>query len=540
MSDKPQKIIVAGGGTAGLITALILKRRLNVDVKVLAPKDIGIIGVGEGSTEHWADFLFFMQETASQSLIKTKGTIKTGIFFDGWTPGRGNYIHTISGDWSFKMGNSSALYFQEFADGVSNRDLAPPEQLVSKLGDFYNKDGQRHEAGGFNQFHFNTFELNNYLVELCNKFKVDVIDDKITNLHVEDGEIEWIETEKGGRETADWYIDSTGFKRLLISAVGGYWQSYRDYLPLKEAIAFPTEDQEPNYNLWTRAKAMKNGWMWTIPTYGRTGNGYIFDTDFINKDQAHEEVNKVFGREIEIAKHIKFNPGKVNKSWIKNVIAVGLSANFLEPLEATSIGTSIQSAFALMHRLHRNTSQHDIDQYNRQIDSIFYNTRDFVALHYINDNRQSDFWQRCSELKIPSSLERYLEVWKTRPLDQGDTDEEINGYNLFAEDNFNMIAYCHGILKSETVKNYINSFNPHFTKLFREHHYKLNLKMRRDPDNYQGPTMSRPGIGFIKHKDYIKELHRQDGKYWRIVYEDMRGKPVQTFNGPTLANPFEI
>lgn len=535
MSDKPQKIIVAGGGTAGLITALILKRRLNADIKVLAPKDIGIIGVGEGSTEHWADFLFFMKQTPTQSLLKTKGTIKTGIFFDGWTPDRGNYIHTISGDWSWKMGSTSTLYLKEFAEGVSNRDLTPGEQWVNKIGDFYDANNQRHEAGGFNQFHFNTFELNNYLVELCNEFKIDVIDDKITNLHVEDGEIEWIETEKGGRETADWYIDSTGFKRLLISAVGGYWESYRDYLPLKEAIAFPTEDQEPNYNMWTRAKAMKNGWMWTIPTYGRTGNGYIFDTDFINKDQAHEEVNKVFGREIEIAKHIKFNPGKVNKSWIKNVIAVGLSANFLEPLEATSIGTSIQSAFLLMHRLHAHTNQIDIDQYNAQVDELMYNTRDFVALHYINNNRQSDFWQRCSQLKIPSTLEKYLETWKTRVLDSNDFDTDGSGYKLFRHDNFNMIAYTHGILKSETCKKYMNSLNKDFLDVHNEYYTNLNIKMRRDPDNWKGQ-----GIGFIKHKNYIEELHKQRGDYFRIIYKDFRGTVDETFNGPRLANPFEI
>ena len=483
-----QEIIIAGGGTAGLITALILKSRLNVNIKMIVPSDIGIIGVGEGSTEHWISFLDFIKETRTNALVETYGTIKTGIYFSGWTSQ--DYIHSIGAFFDPKMGNTYAVYADMMANGNSNKEMVSPEMWENKIGDFGLEVSGHNQ---FNQFHFNTFKLNEYLTKIAKRFNIEIIDDKIVDVQIGDEGVEHITTEQHGKLTADWYIDSTGFKKVLIGAVGGQWKSYSWMLPLKEAIAFPTEDQTPNYNMWTRAKALNAGWMWTIPTYGRTGNGYIFDTDFITKEQAHEEVNKLFGREIEIAKHIKFNPGQLDEVWIKNVIAVGLSANFLEPLEATSIGTSIQQAFLLMHKLYPNVLQRDIDQYNKHIDQLMQNTRDFVALHYINDNRKSDFWKRCAELIIPETLQKYIDIWKHRPLDTIDIDDDCNSYNLFGAPNYNLIAYYHGLLKSETVKKYLNTIQ---AEEFIEYYKERNIN-----------RITGEGISYINHKDYIEKLH---------------------------------
>ena len=507
-----QKIIVAGGGTAGLITALILNKRLNVDITVLAPKDIGIIGVGEGSTEHWSEFLSFIGVSKSQALIETEGTIKSGIFFEGWTPDRGDYFHSLTGDSLRKLAGISYLYLKEFADGISNYDLSPPELWKNKIGDFYNEENNRKETGGYFQFHFNTHKLNEFLQKLCKENNINIIDDKITDVNLNNDGIEAIDTEKGGRLTADWFIDSTGFSKVLIGKLGAKWLSYKDYLPLKEAIAFPTEDQISNYNIWTKSKAMNAGWMWTIPVWGRTGNGYIYDTNFITKEQAHEEVNKLFGKEIEIAKHIKFNPGRLDKSWIKNCIAVGLSANFLEPLEATSIGTSIQSAFILMNRLTKNVSERDKEEYNKLIEELVTNTKDFVALHYINDNRSSDFWKMCSELPRPDILKEFINIWETRPLDDLDISKYYNSYRLFNDDNFNQVAYCHGIFSKETAKTYDGFLNDNVKNEFYNYYKNFNLNMRKKPDDHN--------IGFIKHKDYIRQLRDNNGDYSKIIYSE--------------------
>ena len=511
--STPQ-ITVVGGGTAGFITALILKIRLQCNIRMLVPKDIGIIGVGEGSTEHWADFIEYIGDTLTNSLIETKGTIKTGIYFDGWTPGRGNYVHSIFGDYSRRIGNTTFAATKFMAEGWTNQQFIGPELENNVIGDYYNTKNERQEVGGYYQFHFNTFELNTYLTKHAKKWGIEIIDDKVLEVMQDETGITEVKGEKGNYKS-DFWIDSTGFKRVLMSELGAKWVSYSEYLPLKEAIAFPTKELD-YYPLHTQALAMKAGWKWRIPTYGRFGNGYIYDTNFIDKDQAYKEVCELMGEEVEIGRHIKFNPGKLDKVAIKNCVAVGLSANFLEPLEATSIGTSIQQAFMLMHDLvDGKLSEYDIKRYNRSIDSLMINTRDFVALHYINDNRSSDFWKHCATLPRPDSLKQMIDIWKHRPLYPSDIADlhGISGYSysLFGDVNFNHIGYFHGLLTSPVCKKFFESLNDglrmmEWNKIYNQY---LKVRFREAPID----------VGMIEHKRYIEELHRLKGDYMAIEYD---------------------
>lgn len=351
-----------------------------------------------------------------------------------------------------------------------------------------NKLNKELEAGGYAQFHFNTFKLNEYLHNCALKRNITIYDDEVVNVNFTENKD--IESVTGNKNTykADYFIDSTGFHRVLMKHLNTNWVSYSEYLPLKEAIAFPTKDMN-DYNIYTEAQAMDAGWMWKIPVYGRTGNGYIYDSDFINKEQAIKEVEKKLGHKIEVAKHIRFNPGRLDKVWVKNCVAVGLSANFLEPLEATSIGTTIQQAFILMHRLTPTASQRERDDYNEIIKDIMENSRDFVALHYITDRQDTDFWKMCFKLPKPKALREFLDIWKERPLDTLDILKYYkNSYNLFWSDNFNQIAYAHGLLKAKVVKNFTESINK-----------DIRYFVWNNKENFNGI--------YIKHKDYIKSLH---------------------------------
>ncbi len=475
------KITIVGGGTAGMITALIFNTRLNADIEMIVPSKIGILGVGEGSTEHWNQFLNFIEITKTESLLKSKGTAKAGINFIGWTPDRGDYAHSLWGDYvNSKIGDTTYIQTKLMAENFSHEDFAGPEINNNRIADGF-------EAGGWNQFHFNTFELNKFLTKLATSRGIKIVDDEITQVHTDENGISKLTGTKG-EYTADLYVDSTGFKRLIIGELGAKWVSYGKYLPLKEAIAFPTKDADV-YNILTEARAMKAGWKWLIPTYGRTGNGYIFDTDFINRDQAHQEINEMYGREIDIAKHIKFDPGKLDRVCIKNCLAVGLSANFLEPLEATSIGTSIQQAFMSMHKIRGDGSISPPDRklINTMTDGLMNNARDFIALHYINNNRSTPFWRKCAKLPRPDSLMTLLEGLKYKPLDEHDFDMYKSPYHLFGPDNFNLIAYFHGFLKPETCQLQIDAFRPDIRPSMAE----------------VGP-IDRVGI---PHKEYIQRIH---------------------------------
>ena len=251
------------------------------------------------------------------------------------------------------------------------------------------------------------------------------------------------------------FIDCTGFKKLLISKLGAKWVSYKKYLKMNEAIIFPTEDTE-NYNIYTTAQAMNYGWLFQIPTYGRQGNGYIFDSNYINADKAQQEAEKLYGKKISISKHIKFDAGALDKVWINNCVAIGLSANFVEPLEATSIGTSIQQAFLLMHFLPVYNKQ-NIDFYNKQIQVIMNNIRDFIVLHYKTNKTNTSFWKDVKQLELPDTLKSNLEKWETRlPIRE---DFLQSNYLLFYESNWIHVLYGLNLINIDNIKTSLLHFN---------------------------------------------------------------------------------
>tara|TARA_B100001173_G_C15795878_1_gene465493 strand:- start:31 stop:741 length:711 start_codon:yes stop_codon:yes gene_type:complete len=163
--------------------------------------------------------------------------------------------------------------------------------------------------------------------------------------------------------------------------------------------------------MYTKSTARDYGWSWQIPTQDRTGNGYVFCDRFIDEDQAHKEMEEVYGQEISVNKTFKFDPGRLEKSWYKNCYAVGLSQNFVEPLEATSMGSVIQQMFAFIHTYPSNS----IDECNEIVSGIFENMFDYVQAHYLVKKENTAFWKEVkNDLKITHSLQGLLDLWKVR------------------------------------------------------------------------------------------------------------------------------
>jgi tryptophan 6-halogenase len=484
-------IIIVGGGTAGLVTALILKKRLDVRIKIIIPNNIGIIGVGEGSTEHFDEFRKHLNISQEEVLKKTFGTLKSGIMFEGWSDKHPTYLHHINSLWNFKLGLSTRNYEYLMINNKTSKDFVPEIYFNNQI------DLDLKATGNLVQFHFNTFKLNEYLITLCKQNKIEIVNDEIKNVEVDVNGISNL-IGKNKIYKANFYIDSTGFKKVLISKLGAKWKSYSNYLKTNAAIAFPTEDQK-EYNVWTLSKAMKYGWMWQIPTYGRTGNGYVFNKDYINKDQAVEEVETLLKRKIEVAKYIEYDPGALEKVWIKNCVAVGLSANFVEPLEASSIGTSIQQAFLLMQYL-ENYNEQSIKIYNNQVSTIMNNIKDFIQLHYINNKKDTDFWIDVNNTNPSDRLKEYLLIWKSGRLLKATDMENVGDYglfNLFKEDNFNLIAYFNGLINTKLLKKTYNLINKNLSKYWFENHIKNGIVLRNNTDM----------LGKISHKKYIQNIN---------------------------------
>jgi len=480
LNNKIRDIIVLGGGTAGLISALILKVRFsNIKVTIIKSDKIGIIGVGEGSTEHFKLFCDFIGVSLEEFIYETNATFKYGIKFKNWT--KKDYIHFTEKDLTVKLGDYFASYANLISKNKKNFEYINSNIWSNNVVDDLTP----------NQIHFNTFKLNNFLLKKCKDFNIKIINDEIVDVKIKGNSINTL-IGKNKKYKSDFYIDSSGFKKILINKLGAKWISYKKYLPMNEAIAFQTEDTD-DYPVTTLSQAMKYGWMWRIPTYGRWGNGYVFDNSYINADEAKKEVEKTLNIKINIGKNIKFDPGGLDRVWIGNCVAIGLSANFIEPLEASSIGTSINQSFLLIHNI-MNYNKNTIDNYNTNVNEILNNIRDFVCLHYLVNKKDSKFWKDLhKKILIPESLKNFINEYTHKlPIDGCFK----NNYLLFGPLNFLIVMDALELFDNKSIKNeYENVSNP--LKNIVENHLK----------NYFENNKSKM---LISHKKYLTILR---GKY---------------------------
>jgi flavin-dependent dehydrogenase len=479
-----KKLLVVGGGTAGLIAAMVLKKRLDIQIDVVRSKNIGIIGVGEGSTEHFKDFADFVGLNIYEIIKKCDATYKSGIMFDGWS--NDPYLHSVASQFNLKFGQYRAGYAHQIANNSNYfaynfiwRNQLPTQSLLEPR-EFY-----------INQFHFNTYKLNEFLTDKSESIGITFYDDEILEVDLsENGEISFLKGKKQNYEY-DFYIDSTGFKRILMEKLGARWQSYKKYLKMDSAVTFPTNDND-EFNLWTLAKTMDSGWLFRIPVWERYGNGYIFSSEYCDEAQAKKEVDKLFNRDIEIGKKFTFDPGKLDRVWIKNCCAIGLSGSFVEPLEATSIGTSIQQSFLLMHKL-ANYNEFSINEYNNSFDKIMDNIRDFIVLHYITEKNNSVFWKDIQRIELPDALRLKLARWRYRlPIDE-DFDNDSK-YSLFGASNYILVMNGLGLFDSDQINNE-----------FIMQHQNVQFETQRV---FQENQRYEQNIKTISHKKFI-ELIRE-------------------------------
>lgn len=463
-------ITIVGGGTAGFVTALILKHSYpGYKVSVIKSSSVQTIGVGEGTTDHWSEFMDFCQITTAEIIKNCGATFKSGIMFEDWCAN--DYLHSVENHFTERYNKIPITYGYLAASSCNPSEFVPdilwnskvtiPENILETI-----------DTPPVNQYHFDTELLGTFLEKLSLQRGISVYNDTITEVKIADNQI----TELLGERvyTADLFIDCSGFAKLLIGKLGAKWQSYKDYLQVDSAITFRTDNND--YPMWTLARALSSGWMFSIPVQGRKGNGYIFSSKHINQDQAKQEVENLLGHSISIAKHIQFEPGKLDKFWIGNCVAIGLSSSFIEPLEASSIGSTIQQAFLLSEHLYA-YDKTDIDLYNHKVDAIMENIRDFVFLHYITERAESEFWKAQKSIKYPTRLQSQLEKWKERlPVDSDftETTEKV----LFKADNFIIVLYSLGLLDSSKIKKQLSYLPANVIEHAKQGLKELKLKLQ--------------------------------------------------------------
>ena len=478
------KIIVVGGGTAGCISALILKKQFpHLQISIIESPDVGIVGVGESSTEHWSYFCEFVGINLLDALIHCKATFKSGVYFENWA--EEDFMHNLEPSYSKTYGGYYGVYAYLISKGEK---LYHPYADKNVLGSNHFNDLN---DSPYYQFQFDTFFLNEYLHNVCIDRGIEIVHDQLIGVNFHENEdLKNVISESNTYE-ADFFIDCSGFSRLILGQIYQVpWVSYSKYLPLNSAIAFVTDEME-EYNKYTKSTARNAGWSWTIPTQSKTGNGYVYCDRFIDRDEAQREMEEAYGQSLNITKEFKFDPGRLDKSWHRNCYAVGLSQSFVEPLEATSIGSTIQQMFCFIHYL----PSYDYETCNEHVNEIFDNIVDYVQAHYLTKKEDTPFWKEIKyNLNITPRLESYLKMWKNRlPI----TTDIKQSWGLFHTANYIPVLYGLGWFDTDKI-----------TKQYQEY-YKgvLEYDIINELENNIPPPFS------ISHKKIIKEIIKR----WKTV-----------------------
>lgn len=394
------KIVIVGGGTAGWLGALMLTRiRPEHTVTVIESSKIGIIGAGEGSTGSLTNVIqnimwdFGIDE--QEFIRETDSTIKLGIKHIGWNKDtKSHYIGPIDG--SPTSGDNSDIVFQH-ALGYRDENLL---HIATELGyKIHHNKNSFVEPAGNHAYHFDAHKVGQYFKKISTH--AEHIDSEVEHVLTdsETGYVTELKCANGQTVKGDFFIDASGFNQVLMKAVVGKWKSYKENLPVNSAMPFllPYEEDEviePVTNAW----AQRNGWCWQIPTKNRRGCGYVFCDDFVTPEQAQAELEQNIGKKIEPIRVLKFDSGRQEKLWIKNVLSIGLCAAFAEPLEATSIHTTIMQLkhfifSSLGAQVTDTCNEGTIDEYNNTNAHLYDTMKDFLVAHYTCGRNDTEFWR---------------------------------------------------------------------------------------------------------------------------------------------------
>lgn len=441
--DRPlESVVIAGGGSAGWMTAALFSKLLEgrYAITLVESDEISTVGVGEATIPAIKRFNSLLELDETDFLLRTRATFKLGIEFRDWGRIGDRYVHgfgRIGRDFGwlrchqywlkmFKLGkvpsldhfsiNTLAARDARFMSGAKNM----PDSPLSEIAYAYHFDAGLYAA---------------YLRAYAEQRGVRRLEGKIVDVvqRGDNGFIESLMLDDGARVEGDLFIDCTGFRSLLIGqALGNDYESWSQWLPCDRAIAVPT-GKLPRIESCTRSTAREAGWQWRIPLQHRIGNGLVYASAHLGDSEAEASLlSNLDAEPIAEPLHIRFLPGKRKKTWSHNCIAVGLAAGFLEPLESTSLHM-IQSAAVRLLGLFpdRGFDPANIDEYNRQTDFEFTRVRDFIILHYkANERTDSDFWANAREMPVPDSLARKLELFARRGRFFREADE------LFAEESW--------------------------------------------------------------------------------------------------------
>ena len=417
-----KSVVIAGGGTAGWMTAAALARVMGprLTITLVESSEIGIVGVGEATIPAIAGFNRLIKIDEDDFLRHTQGTFKLGIEFVDWYEKGHAYMHAfgpVGRDLAYVPFHHYWLRDQAAGAAGSLWDYSL-NWLAAKQGRFARLDRipDTPLAGLAWAFHFDASLYAAYLSKFAQALGVRRLDAKIAGvLQAPDGDVRALKLEDGRELAADFFIDCTGFRGLLIEqALGTGYEDWTHWLPCDRAQAVPTSSVSP-LTPYTRATALEAGWQWRIPLQHRTGNGHVYSSSFTTDERARELLlGNLDAPTLAEPRLIKFTTGRRKQLWNRNVVCMGLASGFLEPLESTSIHLiQVTIQRLILHFPHLGDVEERRREFNRAAAAEYEYIRDFIILHYYANNRTGEpFWDACRNMSIPDSLRHRIELFR--------------------------------------------------------------------------------------------------------------------------------
>ena len=458
-----RSIVIVGGGTAGWMAATYLARRLahlRLSITVIESSAIGTVGVGEATVPAIRDFLAAIELGEPEVLRETEGTIKYGIRFVGWKHAGHDFFHPFGLYGVPARGVAFHHYWLKLraaGNATPLSDYCLATQLAERGLFLPPNDRPANDLGVFNfAVHFDASKFATLLGRLAKANGVVHVDARIDRVHRhgEDGRVEGVTLADGRRIEGDLWIDCSGFRSLLLGeAMGVPYVDWRRWLPCDRAVAIPCAAAVDAHKPLTTATARTAGWQWHIPLRHRIGNGHVYCSDFIDDDAAEDMLlANIEGAPLAEPNRLRFTTGHRARFWEGNVVGLGLSSGFLEPLESTSI-TLIQSGLERLVPLFpdRTMDPRLAATYNRQSALEFERIRDFLFLHYWSNRRSGEpFWDHMRGLEPPEGLRIKLDAWRAGGefvRNEWDTFQDPSWLSMYA--GFDDLPVRHSVLADQ-------------------------------------------------------------------------------------------
>ncbi|MDE2619473.1 MAG: tryptophan 7-halogenase [Sphingomonadales bacterium] len=481
-----RRIVIAGGGTAGWMTAAALARTMGeaIEVTLVESDAIGTIGVGESTIPPLVNYNRLLGIGEAEFMRATQATFKLGISFENWKVDGESYFHSFgltgrdhwtAGFQHFWLHGLTKGHDQSFDDYCLELKAAHAGKFAhlpdNRMNYAYQLDSTLYAA---------------YLRRLAEGDGARRIEGKIAAVELDGltGHITALRLESGQRLEGDLFVDCTGFRALLIEgALHAGYDDWSHQLPCDAAIAVQTESVRPPVP-YTRAIAHDAGWQWRIPLQHRQGNGIVYCSRYLERDAALDRLfGSVAGTRLTEPNFIRFTTGARRRQWYRNCIAVGLSGGFMEPLESTSIHLIQRAILRLIRMMPMGAvSERDVAEFNEQQMTDMVQVRDFLILHYkATERRDSAFWRHCAQMAIPDSLAQKIELFRETGRVFRKNEE------LFAENSWVQVMLGQGITP--------RAYHPIATKLSDEELDHLLRGLRESVD--------KTVAGLPAHHDYV-------------------------------------